>query len=672
MAKITTSVTRGDMELKKCYLDNYVSTPSGIPVAYTYGGIKYNGLPKDSKISREFADATMIREIYTGYTGEKKELKIKAECIKYRDYPVVEWTVYFKNMGESSSEILSDVTSIDTLINPDNSKGETAVLVHNNGDFYDENGYTVSLLELKDGVEFSQSPHKGRSCDRAFPYQRILFDGFGMCVAIGWPAQWFCEYKGVKNGFTFKAGQQDSYTYLKPDEMYRTPRMTLMIFDGEETRGINIWRRWFNTHVIPRVNGDIIAPKLVAGDNNGGIEWTTATEQNQLDAIKRVKDNKTGTNLWWIDAGWYPCKTNEEGAPQWYHSAGTWRTDPVRFPNSFDSVGKAAEDAGMEFLVWFEPERVRKDTRIYNEHYEWLLHSKENENDFLIDFSNPECVKWLSGDIAGFLIASGIKCYRQDFNFEPLSYWQENDGENRKGMTENKYVQGYLAYWDYLLMNVEGLWIDSCASGGRRNDMETMRRSVPLHPTDYGYGYHHVNQAFRHTLFSWITYVRSWTNSWDENNEYYSHEDYYAADRAPFDNYNMVNSLGVITFLGGTDDKKLRNDAVKIWNKIAPMQLRGDFYSLTENHRDNKKWTVFQFDCPEAGEGAFQVLRNNQASDETITVKPFGFDDCCDYRFINEETGEIYVKSGSDINQNGIILTQPVRSGSVWFYIKII
>ena len=66
-------------------------------------------------------------------------------------------------------------------------------------------------------------------------------------------------------------------------------------------------------------------------------------------------------------------------------------------------------------------------------------------------------------------------------------------------MLENLYVQAYLGFWDYLLMNVPGLWIDSCSSGGRRNDLETMRRSVPLHPTDYGYGYHHINQAFRHT-----------------------------------------------------------------------------------------------------------------------------------------------------------------------------
>jgi len=52
-------------------------------------------------------------------------------------------------------------------------------------------------------------------------------------------------------------------------------------------------------------------------------------------------------------------------------------------------------------------------------------------------------------------------------------------------MTENLYVQGYLAYWDGLLQQHPGMLIDSCASGGRRNDLETLRRAVPLLRSDY-------------------------------------------------------------------------------------------------------------------------------------------------------------------------------------------
>lgn len=75
--------------------------------------------------------------------------------------------------------------------------------------------------------------------------------------------------------------------------------------------------------------------------------------------------------------------------------------------------------------------------------------------------------------------------YRQDFNTEPLSYWRANDAPDRQGITEIGYVTGYLAYWDELRRRHPNMRIDSCAGGGRRNDLETMRRAVPLTRSDY-------------------------------------------------------------------------------------------------------------------------------------------------------------------------------------------
>ena len=75
-----------------------------------------------------------------------------------------------------------------------------------------------------------------------------------------------------------------------------------------------------------------------------------------------------------------------------------------------------------------------------------------------------------------------------------LPIWIRNEAEDRIGAIENLHVQGYLKFWDELILRNPGLWIDSCASGGRRNDLETMRRAVPLHYTDMGYGEHQLSR----------------------------------------------------------------------------------------------------------------------------------------------------------------------------------
>ena len=95
----------------------------------------------------------------------------------------------------------------------------------------------------------------------------------------------------------------------------------------------------------------------------------------------------------WLDAGWYTCPDG------WDKATGTWAADPVRFPNGLRPVADAAKQNGMDFLVWFEPERVMPNTWLYNNHPEWLLapadflpeRSYEAANHFrLLDFGNPE------------------------------------------------------------------------------------------------------------------------------------------------------------------------------------------------------------------------------------------------------------------------------------------
>ncbi len=78
-----------------------------------------------------------------------------------------------------------------------------------------------------------------------------------------------------------------------------------------------------------------------------------------------------------------------------------------------------------------------------------------------------------------------VDCYRQDFNFRPISYWQQCDAPDRKGVTEIKYVNGLYEYLDALKTEFPSLMIDNCASGGRRLDIEMTRRSVPLWRSDF-------------------------------------------------------------------------------------------------------------------------------------------------------------------------------------------
>jgi alpha-galactosidase len=88
---------------------------------------------------------------------------------------------------------------------------------------------------------------------------------------------------------------------------------------------------------------------------------------------------------------------------------------------------------------------------------------------------------------------------------DPLDFWRKNDAPDRQGITEIKHVTGYLAYWDELRRRHPKMLIDSCASGGRRNDLETMRRAVPLWRSDYAFETT-GHQCMTHGVSLWLPY----------------------------------------------------------------------------------------------------------------------------------------------------------------------
>jgi alpha-galactosidase len=79
-----------------------------------------------------------------------------------------------------------------------------------------------------------------------------------------------------------------------------------------------------------------------------------------------------------------------------------------------------------------------------------------------------------------------LDCLRIDFNIDPWPFWDflNKKDPKRIGMGEIRYIEGLYRMWDDLLQAHPHLFIDNCASGGRRIDLETCTRSIPLWRSD--------------------------------------------------------------------------------------------------------------------------------------------------------------------------------------------
>ena len=650
-----------DMELCRFWTAGFLKSPADLPFSFTYGGRSIHGIPMDwnPKTANRRLDANLQETIFTAQdpaTG----LSLRVEFVRYYDFPVVEWTAWLTNTGNQATPLIENLLALDTIF-----KGKNTLLYHCNGDFYSETGYTPEHTPLPKGHELQFAPTGGRPSDGAFPYYRLLFDGCGLTLAIGWPGQWAARFTGIEEGVHLEAGQELTHLCLKPGETIRSPRISLLAWMGDETRGTNLWRRWYQTHILPRPNGKPMQPKLALCGTDDGEEFTAANESNQIRFMDRFKELGLDFDVWWIDAGWYPCY-NENHERRWWIT-GSWFPDPERFPNGLKPVSSHAAKNDASLLVWFEPERVRPGTWLDREHTDWLLRSETDDNS-LLDLGNPQARRWLTDHINTLIQSNGIKIYRQDFNFPILDHWRSNDAPDRQGMHENLHVQGYLQYWDELLDNNPGLWIDSCSSGGRRNDLETMRRSVPLHYTDYGYGHHSIKLAFHRTLFEWIPYFKECTLSWDQHGiERFDHT---------FDSFSFHCALAAMLFVTvdirrDDYDYNLAADLEPIWRRAASLLLFGDYYPLTPFHKDPTQWVAWQFERTEEGNGFVQAIRLPESKQESLVVHLQGLDPSAEYRFEEPESGQTIVLTGERMAAQGFIFALPARTGQIWFYRKV-
>ncbi|MEI7832859.1 MAG: alpha-galactosidase, partial [bacterium] len=575
------------------------------------------------------------------WTDPKSGLEIRCVSVEYADYPAIEWIVYFKNTGKENTPILENLQGIDTVLQK---TADGDFVLHGvYGDWCVAEGYAPYQLTLSAGITESFAPDGGRPTNGAkgWPYYNVQMPGCGVLLAIGWPGQWASAFtRDAKNGLHIVAGQELTSLTLKPNEEIRSPLIALVFWQGEDVvRSQNLWRRWFMAHNIPKMDGK---PPMPLAQMQLCCDISVGTEGTEVMMAEAEKYAKAGIeiDIYWRDAGWYPC------AGQWWNT-GTWEVDRQRFPNGFKPIADWIHARGKKLIVWFEPERVGDgDSWLAKNHPEWLL---SGTHDTLVDLGNSDARKWVVERVDSIINENGIDYYRQDFNMDPLNNWRNHDVPDRQGVTENFHVQGYLAFWDELQRRHPTMTIDSCASGGRRNDLETMRRAVPLARSDFQLphqqGVIEGNQGHTYGLSSWLPFQGTGSYFFDA----YAYRSFY------------LPSFG----MGGMtpENRAAQQKAYAECRKVAPLML-GDYYPLTPYNLQLNQWIAWQFNRPEQGDGVVQAFRRDNCAEATRTFRLSELDPAAQYELTNFDVEEKTCVSGKALMGKGITVEIKEQPGA--------
>jgi alpha-galactosidase len=523
----------------------------------------------------------------------KTGIVVRCDCEVFDDFPAVEWVVSIENTGASDTPLIEDVQALDATLLGD-TRGDV-VLHRALGSNAARSDFAPVAEALAPGSVVRLAPVGGRSSNTvALPFFNLEGDGEGVVMAIGWSGQWAASWSRG-HGVRVTAGVERTHLRLRPGETIRTPRILLLFWEGDdELRGNNRFRRLVLAHRCPRKDGQpLLGPLAATGSPGIDAEFNAATVLNQLASAERYRQFGYSPEYWWIDAGWY------EG--RWPNGVGNWFPRADGFPNGLRPVSDGVRAMGYKgLLLWFEPERVHQGTWLDREHPEWVLKLPNHANG-LLDLGNPDALRWLTEHVSGMIETEGIAFFRQDFNMDPLPYWRAHDEPGRQGIHEIRHVEGLYAFWDALAERHPGLQIDNCSSGGRRIDLETTWRSVPLWRTDYQYFEPNGYQCHTYGLNHYIPL--SGTGS--------GHPDVYAFRSG-------MNSAIVLGWYLWD-----RNFPIELGKRCLDEYLRlrhlylGDFYPLTPHSTSDDVWIAYQFHRDDLGEGmalAFRRVNNGERS----------------------------------------------------------
>ena len=604
------------------------------PFSFVYGGVSSASLLGQWELKRNVArlDDQRTQRTLT-YTDPKSGLQVRCVAVEYRDFPTVEWTLYFKNTGAADTPLLTEIQAIDTRLH--RGKDGEFLLHHNTGSPSRPNDYEPHATPLRGKAIKRIATSGGRSTNSDMPYFNIEWPGQGVIVVIGWPGQWAAEFaRDETTGLRVRGGQERTRFKLHPDEEVRTPLVVLQFWKGDWIRSQNIWRRWMFAHNLPRPGGKPMPPGLMmcTSDFYPGLKSNAADEIKYAEAYLGA-----GVKLdyWWIDAGWYPC------VKEW-SNIGTWDPDPERYPQGLKQVADYVHGKGVKLVVWFEPERVTPGSWLAENHPEWIHGS-------VFDFGNLQARQWMTEHVDNLITHQGIDLYREDHNMEPLGAWRGNDAPDRQGITEIRHVEGHLAYWDELRRRHPDMPIDTCAAGGRRNDVETLRRAVPLLRSDYRFepvG----TQGHTYGMALWIPYFG--TGVMDSS-------DYVVRS-------HWCPWLGI----GRAKPRSMGLQWTDYHRKIGELRqvadyFFGDYYPLTSYSLDNTVWMAWQFDRPDLGTGMVQVFRRAESPYESARFPLRGLDPQATYRLTNIDTHAVVEVFGRELMAAGLPLTITERPSAV-------
>ena len=298
---------------------------------------------------------------------------------------------------------------------------------------------------------------------------------------------------------------------LKPGNPFITPSFIYTFSNcgkGQASRNLHAWARKYGVK-----DGD--KPRLTLLNN-----WeTTFFDFDEKKLTEMCKDAKTlGVDLFLLDDGWFGNKYPRSGSQS---GLGDWQATKTKLPNGIGFLIKKAEETGVKFGIWIEPEMVNPKSELYENHPDWVLklpNRPENyyRSQLVLDLCNPEVQDFVFKVVDDIMqTGTGVSFFKWDCNRMMTNAWSAYL-KNQQSHLFIEYTKGLYKVLDRIKAKYPALPLMLCAGGGGRTDYGLLKYFTEFWASDNTDPYNRVFIQWGYSQFfpslTICNHVTSWGN----------------------------------------------------------------------------------------------------------------------------------------------------------------
>ncbi|WP_331036147.1 alpha-galactosidase [Lactovum miscens] len=288
--------------------------------------------------------------------------------------------------------------------------------------------------------------------------------GFNLVYSGNWKATAEKSALGLTR-ITLGLGDENFRWKIKAGESFEAPE-GIMTFSSQGFSQLS-----HNFHDIIRENlcqskfSQMSRPVII---NNWEATYFDFTGEKLVEIARSARE--IGADLLVMDDGWFGDRFDDNRA------LGDWQVNEEKLGMTLNELSIRVNKEGLKFGIWFEPEMVNEDSKLYHQHPDWVLNFPKRKpllgrNQLNLDLSKEKVRNYLFEVITNVLDSASISYLKWDMN-RPISDWYTNNlPAKQQGELQHRYILGLYNLLERLTKRYPDILFEGCASGGARFDL---------------------------------------------------------------------------------------------------------------------------------------------------------------------------------------------------------